>query len=206
VISAWAWVVIVVVVLVVIAVVVGVVGGCRRARRTEHLQSTFGPEYYRVALDRRGRPSRKGEEELRRREEQRARLEIRPLSSPQEQRYLRAWRDIQTTFVDTPQRSVAEAETLVTQVMEARGYPVDDFEKPGGVDLGGSPRLGQQLPPCSPRLRAEPARGGRHGGAAQLAGVLPVAVQRAVGGLTRPLVPAPAWRPACAPARPHRHR
>ncbi len=59
----------------------------------------------------------------------RADLDIRPLSLAQQQRYLGQWQQIQSMFVDTPDRSVSNAEQLVNRVMQDRGYPVaDEFE------------------------------------------------------------------------------
>lgn len=124
--DAWMWVLIIVVV---VAVLAGLAIGLKtRTARTEHLRDRFGPEYERVAVDYLGRPDRAGEADLRRREQRRSDLEIRPLSAEQQQRFLAEWQEIQTMFVDTPDRSVADAEDLVNQVLQARGYPVaDDF-------------------------------------------------------------------------------
>jgi hypothetical protein len=36
------------------------------------------------------------------------------------------WRRLQFTFIDAPERSVREAEHLVVNLMEARGFPTDD--------------------------------------------------------------------------------
>jgi len=126
--SGWVWAVIIVAAIVVIAVIVAAAMRNKR-RRSAHLRETFGQEYERVAVDERGRPVKEGEDELRRREMRRANLDIRPLSPEQQQRYLGEWQQIQSMFVDTPDRSVASAEQLVTQVMQDRGYPVaDEFE------------------------------------------------------------------------------
>lgn len=126
--DAWVWVVIIVVAVVVL-VIAALVAQQRRRVRSAHLRDTFGPEYDRVAVGDAGRPNRAGEEELHRRELRRSHLEIRPLTADQQQRYVAAWQEIQRTFVDVPDRSVANAETLVNQVMRDRGYPVaDEFE------------------------------------------------------------------------------
>jgi len=126
--SGWVWAVIIIAAIVVIAIIVGAVMRNSR-RRTAHLRDTFGDEYERVAVDESGRPMKEGENELRRREMRRANLDIHPLSAEEQQRYLGQWQQIQSMFVDTPDRSVASAEQLVNQVMQARGYPVaDEFE------------------------------------------------------------------------------
>jgi hypothetical protein len=124
--DAWIWVVIVTAVVVVLAVIIGVALQQRRRAGRAHLRETFGPEYERVALTPEGQPNPAGEDELRRRELYRSHLEIRALSPDQQQRYLMEWQEIQTAFVDAPDRSVADAEVLVNQVMRARGYPVED--------------------------------------------------------------------------------
>ena len=128
--DAWVWIVIVVAaVIVIVLVIAALVVQQRRRARSAHLRDTFGAEYDRVTGADTGRPSREGEEELRRRELRRSQLDIRPLTTDQQQRYLAAWQEIQRTFVDVPDQSVAHAETLVTQVMRDRGYPVaDEFE------------------------------------------------------------------------------
>src|SRR3954468_13041970 len=126
--SGWVWVVIIVAAILVIAVILATAMRSRR-KRSAHLRDTFGDEYERVAVDDSGRPSKAGENELRRREMRRANLDIRPLPPEQQQRYLGQWQQIRSMFVDAPDRSVASAEELVNQVMQARGYPVaDDFE------------------------------------------------------------------------------
>jgi FtsZ-interacting cell division protein ZipA len=128
--DAWMWVVIIVAAVVIIVLVIAAIAAQQRRRaRTAHLRDTFGDEYDRVAGANGGRPSREGEAELRRREMRRSHLDIRPLSADQQQRYLAQWQEIQRTFVDVPDQSVANAETLVSQVMRDRGYPVaDEFE------------------------------------------------------------------------------
>jgi hypothetical protein len=51
-------------------------------------------------------------------------------SPPEEQaRFTHAWSKTQTRFVDEPSRAVREADGMVKEVMQARGYPVGDFEQ-----------------------------------------------------------------------------
>src|SRR6266511_2253351 len=118
--DAWEWIVIVAAAAVVIVVIAAALSMRRRRVQSAHLRDTFGPEYERVAMSDDGRPNREGEAELRRRELRRSHLEIRQLSPEQQERYLTEWTQIQSTFVDTPDRSVASAEMLVDQVMRAR--------------------------------------------------------------------------------------
>jgi predicted nucleic acid-binding protein len=119
----WAWILIGVGVVVVVALAwLGV-----DRRRSRHLQERFGPEYRRAVAERGDR--REAESELREREQVRERLEIRPLSERQRERYGSEWEQVQSDFVDNPSDAVAEADRLVAEVMRERGYPVDDFEQ-----------------------------------------------------------------------------
>ena len=97
----------------------------QRQRRTR-LRARFGPEYERT-LREAGTPERADallEERVRRVE----RFKIRPLSSEQAQAFANEWRRVQGMFVDDPDGAVAAADRLVTEVMAARGYPIEDFE------------------------------------------------------------------------------
>jgi hypothetical protein len=123
----WAWIVIGVGVVVVIAL--ALFGADRR--RSRHLEEKFGPEYGRTVRDRGDR--RAAESELHEREQTRERLEIRPLSDRQRERYAREWEETQAAFVDSPSRAVVDADRLVAEVMRERGYPVDDFEQQAAV-------------------------------------------------------------------------
>jgi len=120
----WLWIVIAVAVLVILALGVWVV---MSRQRRERLRGRFGPEYDRAVSEHGSR--RGGEAELARREEQRKRLDIVPLSPEARERYFESWRDVQTRFVDEPSRSVTEADRLVTDVMRERGYPMDEFDQ-----------------------------------------------------------------------------
>jgi hypothetical protein len=44
-------------------------------------------------------------------------------------RYLEEWKYVQSRFVDSPKGAVAEADDLVSALMNARGYPVSDFDQ-----------------------------------------------------------------------------
>jgi hypothetical protein len=96
-------------------------------RRTEQLRSRFGPEYERVVES--GADRRKAEAELQERQKRVEKLDIRPLSREDQQRFQQAWTREQTRFVDDPQGAVAEADRLIGEAMRARGYPVGDFEQ-----------------------------------------------------------------------------
>jgi hypothetical protein len=96
-------------------------------RRTQMLRARFGPEYERVA--RTVGDKRRAEAELQARQRRVQGLHIKPLAEAELGRYREAWRGVQTRFVDDPKRSVAEADRLVGDVMNGRGYPVGDFEQ-----------------------------------------------------------------------------
>lgn len=98
-----------------------------RSRRTGELRETFGPEYERTVGER-GRGA--GEQELLERRERVSRIDVRPLSEPEHERFTAAWTSTQAKFVDDPSIAISEADDLVTEVMRTRGYPVeDDFER-----------------------------------------------------------------------------
>jgi hypothetical protein len=124
---AWSWIVIAAVV--VIAIVLGVFLALSRARRkrTERLETHFGPEYERAVGevgDQRG-----AEKELVARERRHQKLDIVALAPEAREKYEQHWRTVQTAFVDNPSAAVGDADLLVTSVMRERGYPVDDFDQ-----------------------------------------------------------------------------
>jgi hypothetical protein len=96
-------------------------------RRTQNLRSRFGPEYQRTVEDVGDR--RRAEADLHEREKRMSRLEIRPLSVSERDRFIASWRMIQTEFVDQPKQALTRADDLLTQVMKARGYPTENFEQ-----------------------------------------------------------------------------
>jgi hypothetical protein len=96
-------------------------------RRTQHLQHEFGPEYERTVYESGGR--RAAESELRDREKRVAKLHIRQLSSEERSRFAAQWQQTQARFVDDPEGTIDDADRLVGAVMQARGYPVGDFEQ-----------------------------------------------------------------------------
>ncbi len=122
--STWVWIVIAAVVVIVI---LAIVWSAMRAKRTRALQDTFGGEYDRT-VDQSG-DRRAAERELRDRQKQHEQLDIRPLSAAARDGYVRRWQSTQSRFVDDPKGAVAEADQLVQDVMQERGYPTKDFER-----------------------------------------------------------------------------
>jgi len=113
-------------VLVALAVVV-IVFVLTQKRRTDELRSKFGPEYERLV--RQHGDARHAESELSERVDRVRHLQIRPLSPQHRDRFADAWRSDQARFVDDPKGAVVEADRLVADLMQVRGYPVGDFEQ-----------------------------------------------------------------------------
>jgi hypothetical protein len=120
--ATWLWIVIVIVV---VLIALAAVMAARR-RRTMALRERFGPEYDRTVGAREGQ--RAAEADLRDRERERARLDIKPLSEAARARYAEEWRVIQQSFVDQPEEAATAGYDLVNRVMEERGYPMRDFD------------------------------------------------------------------------------
>ena len=99
----------------------------KSASRRRHLRDRFGPEYDRlVAVT---GSTRQAERELEMRERRAATFKIRALSEEDQQLFTNRWRQVQAEFVDNPKTSLAHADDLLGEVMNARGYPVQDFEQ-----------------------------------------------------------------------------
>jgi type II secretory pathway pseudopilin PulG len=99
----------------------------KRRSTTAGLKQKFGSEYDRAVLAHGS--ERKAESKLEDREKRVEKLQIRDLNSTEHERYSKRWASIQTGFVDSPKGAVTEADDLVSSVMEARGYPVSDFDQ-----------------------------------------------------------------------------
>jgi hypothetical protein len=118
--------VLIVVVILLALLAVGAVFFLQQRKRT-HLREQFGPEYERTVQQTGDRTA--AERELERREQRVRTLEIRPLAAEQRARFVLAWKNVQAQFVDAPAESITEADRLVTELMQTRGYPVGDFEQ-----------------------------------------------------------------------------
>jgi hypothetical protein len=101
-----------------------------RRKQSHRLKEHFGPEYDRTVNELGGRT--KGESELKAREKRVERLEILPLAPSEAARFTEAWRALQSRFVDNPKGVVVQAEQVVRELMEKRGYPMGDFERRAG--------------------------------------------------------------------------
>jgi len=98
-----------------------------RRNESQGLVDRFGPEYSRAVDDLGSRT--KAEAELRAREKRVAKLDIVPLSPAEAERFTREWLAIQGRFVDNPKGVLADADRLVRELMQKRGYPMGDFER-----------------------------------------------------------------------------
>jgi hypothetical protein len=119
--------IVVVVIVVALIVIAAIAFASSRKRRSVRLRERFGPEYDRV-LQKEGDP-RKAEGVLEFRQKRREKFQIRPLSGPDKTSFTSRWKEVQARFVDDPPGAVTVAESLVTDVMQARGYPIGEFEQ-----------------------------------------------------------------------------
>jgi hypothetical protein len=98
-----------------------------RKRRSQQLRQRFGPEYDRVV--RKEGDVGRGEGVLEWRAKRIEKINIRPLSPPIRSDFANRWTNVQSQFVDDPKGAVSRADGLVNEVMQARGYPMGDFEQ-----------------------------------------------------------------------------
>ncbi len=110
----------------VILVAIGVWYFIRR-RRSEKLRQRFGPEYHQTVRTLKNRYV--AESELQAREKRVSQFHIVPLPPAECTKYQHSWMAIQSQFVDQPETAVADANRLVREVMERRGYPMVGFEQ-----------------------------------------------------------------------------
>ena len=107
-------------------------------QRRRHLQKRFGPEYEHAVEQFRDR--HRAEAELVRRENKIKKLDLRPLSVPDQKHFESDWRAIQAGFVDSPGEAVLRAEHLLHDLMLKRGYPeVEDEELAAYLSVDHSP-------------------------------------------------------------------
>jgi hypothetical protein len=116
----------VIVVVIIVIAAAAVAWYILQQQRSRRLRAKFGPEYDRtVGLT--GNRQR-AERELLTRQRRMESIPIRTLSPQESDRFAGQWRQIQSRFVDDPAGSTREADRLVSELMQARGYPMTDFE------------------------------------------------------------------------------
>ena len=94
--------------------------------RSRALRESFGPEYDR-AVSKAGRSE--GEKLLDERRKRVAEYDLHPLAADDRVSFIRRWDEVQARFVDDPEGAISEAQHLVDEVMEARGYPTGDAQR-----------------------------------------------------------------------------
>jgi hypothetical protein len=114
--------------IVAIAAVAAAIGMYAQMSRTRKLRNHFGPEYHRTLEQERGRTTR-AESLLEQRQKRVSRLNIRPLSREECERFIAEWSGVEGKFIDDPHGAVSMADALVNDVMRARNYPMTDFEQ-----------------------------------------------------------------------------
>ena len=118
---------IIAIIVVAIVAVALVAWAIARSRRTAALKSRFGPEYERT-LHERGSAA-EAEAALLQRQKRVEKFKMRDLTAEERERFITEWRLVQARFVDDPKRAVTDADDLVVRLMQARGYPMSDFEQ-----------------------------------------------------------------------------
>jgi hypothetical protein len=98
-----------------------------RRQRTKRLRKKFGPEYERTLNELGDR--RQAEHELSARIEHVDALDIRPLSEDEIEIFTSRWQATKAEFVDEPLPALQKAERLISEVMLAKGYPLEEFEQ-----------------------------------------------------------------------------
>ena len=98
-----------------------------RNRNTTKLREKFGDEYDRT-VEEKGRRSA-AEAALAEREKRVGELDIRPLTPQQRDDAIREWREVKAIFVESPVEAVLHADRLLSRIMQARGYPMADFDR-----------------------------------------------------------------------------
>jgi hypothetical protein len=72
---------------------------------------------------------RRSEAKLSAREQRVEALTIRELDPAEREGFSGQWQQVQFRFVDDPTRAVTEADALVSTLLQARGYPLSDFNQ-----------------------------------------------------------------------------
>ena len=128
---------------IVLLIVVGIALHVRRRRNSRAgLRRRFGAEYDRAVLEHGS--ERNAEAKLSDRETRVENLKIRNLGAAERERFVAEWQAVQSHFVDHPKAAVTEADELVSSLIQARGYPVADFDQRAADMSVRHPRLVEQ--------------------------------------------------------------
>jgi hypothetical protein len=113
----------------------------RRRKRTSELRQRFGAEYERTVREHGS--VNKAQAKLEDREARVEKLNIRALGATERERFVADWQSVQSHFVDRPKNAVTEADQLISSLMQARGYPLADFDQRAADISVNHPRLMQ---------------------------------------------------------------
>jgi hypothetical protein len=116
-----------IVVVVAVAVLVAIGAYAYMTQQRRKLRDRFGPEYERTLEH--ARSTSEADAILKKRAARVDRFKLHPLTREQADAFAAEWRTIQSRFVDDPDAAVGQADTLIAQVLTARGYPPADFDK-----------------------------------------------------------------------------
>jgi hypothetical protein len=119
------WVILAIVAGAAIVVLIALVSLWQRRRRMA-LRDRFGPEYDHTVGE--VGSHRKAEHELRTREERFGSLDVQPLTDESRAKHTELWERAERMFVDDPELAAREADRIVRDVLDERGYPGDDLE------------------------------------------------------------------------------
>ncbi|MCE0768625.1 hypothetical protein LWC35_37890 [Pseudonocardia kujensis] len=125
--SSTAVIVVIVVVVIALLALAAFAWSMNGRRRSRRLKERFGPEYDRHLAE--TNDPAETERVLAEREKRHRGLSLRTLDDRERETFERRWTAVQAEFVDDPDQAVDRADTLVDELMSARGYPVDDFEQ-----------------------------------------------------------------------------
>ncbi|MFJ8922862.1 hypothetical protein B046DRAFT_00241 [Streptomyces sp. LamerLS-316] len=93
------------------------------------LRHRFGPEYDRTVARHDG-DTKAAEHELSERVKLHGSLTERPLRPEAREAYALRWAEVQEQFIDSPREAVVEADALLAQLAQDRGFPgADSFEE-----------------------------------------------------------------------------
>ncbi len=96
-------------------------------RRSDALRARYGDEYERTLEASGGRGP--AEANLVARERRVKELDIRPLTTGERDGFATEWHEVKAVFVDSPAEAVLHADRMLTKMMQARGFPMADFDR-----------------------------------------------------------------------------
>lgn len=95
--------------------------------RTNRLRHRFGDEYDRTVAA--TGSTGKAEHDLEDRQRRVAAFDIRPLTAEEHDWFADEWTEVKSIFVNSPAEAVLHADRSIGALMQARGFPVSDFDQ-----------------------------------------------------------------------------